>query len=114
LGPLQGGNDVGASKPDLDIARNLRTIEWLKVELMGGLATLYKALISNNNERILDALANIIVGCYILGKRLGIPFSRLGTKIHNKIKVNIEQNHEIEEWYGDFSALLHYLENDER
>ncbi len=105
---------MGLSKPDLDIARNLRTVEWLKVELLGSLASLFKALTSSSEERILDALANIIVGSHILGKRLGIPFSRLGNKVENKIKANIEQEHEIEKWYGDFSALLHYLENDDK
>ncbi|MGI6036598.1 MAG: MazG-like family protein [Limnochordia bacterium] len=102
------------SKPDVDIARNLRTIEWLKVELLGSLAALFKALLSDSEERILDALANLMVGSYILARRLGISFSRLGTKVQNKVKANIEQDHEIEKWYGDFSALLHYLENDKR
>ncbi|NLN17078.1 MAG: hypothetical protein GX182_07170 [Firmicutes bacterium] len=102
------------SKPELDIARNLRTIEWLKAELVGSLASLFKALVGSSEDRILDALANMILISYILAKRLGCSFSRLGTRVENKIKANIEQGHEIERWYGDFSALLHYLENDKR
>ena len=78
------------SKPELDIARNLRTIEWLKAELVGSLASLFKALIGSSEDRILDALANMILVSYILAKRLGCSFSRLGTRVENKIKANIE------------------------
>ena len=74
-----------------DIARNIKTIEWLKTEL------------------IADSLANIVVGCYLLGKRLGLPYGALDEKIGEKVKANLEQGHEIEAWYGDFTLLKRYL-----
>ncbi|HHW14773.1 MAG TPA: hypothetical protein GXX28_07550 [Firmicutes bacterium] len=98
------------AKPELDIARNVRTIEWLKAELVGGVSALFKALLKNSEETILDSLANVVVACYLLGKRLGVSFSRLDAKIENKVAANITKRHEIEQWYGDFSSFLRYLE----
>ena len=92
-------------KSDIGIARNIKTIEWLKAELVSGVAVFFRGLVKNTEEAIIDGLANIIITCFILGNRLGISFSRLDIKIENKIKANIEQDHEIEQWYGDFSSV---------
>lgn len=92
-----------------DIARNLKTIEWLKTELVVSIASLFKGMLKTSDEACADSLANIVVGCYLLGKRLGLPHSALDARIKEKIKANIEQNHEIETWYGDFSALKRHL-----
>ena len=93
----------------VDIARNSTTIEWLKAELVGGVSALFKAMLKNHEEAITDSLANIIVACFLLGKRMGIPFSRLDVKVDNKVRANISKGHEIEQWYGDFTALSNYL-----
>jgi len=92
-----------------DIARNIKTIEWLKTELIAGISSLFKGMLKNNNELIADSLANIVVGCYLLGKRLGLPYGALDEKIGEKVKANLEQGHEIEAWYGDFTLLKRYL-----
>jgi hypothetical protein len=98
------------AKPELDIARNVRTIEWLKAEMVGGVSALFKALMKNSEEAILEALATVVIAAYLLGKRLGIPFSRLDVKIEAKVSANIAKHHEIEQWYGDFSGFRRYLE----
>jgi len=95
--------------PDFGIARNMKTIEWLKAELLGGNADLFKALVSNEEDVVQESLANIIIAAFVLGRHLGVSYSRLGTKIESKIKANVAQEHEIEKWYGDFSDLLDYL-----
>lgn len=53
-------------------------------------------------------LANAIIGCYLLGKRLGISYAELEQQISANIDENIEKGHEIERWYGDFSALANH------
>ena len=63
-----------------DIARNIKTIEWLKTELVAGISSLFKGMLKSNEELIADSLANIVVGCYLLGKRLGLPFGALDEK----------------------------------
>ncbi len=92
-----------------DIARNLKTIEWLKTELVASISSLFKGMLKTSDETCADSLANIVVGCYLLGKRLGLPYATLDAKVKEKIKANIDQNHEIEMWYGDFSALKRHL-----
>ncbi|NLB73281.1 MAG: hypothetical protein GX795_04555 [Firmicutes bacterium] len=93
----------------VDIARNIKTIEWLKTELITGISSLFRGMLKNSDELIADSLANIVVGCYLLGKRLGLPYGALDGKIAEKVKANLEQGHEIEAWYGDFSLLNRYL-----
>ena len=94
---------------EVDIARGIRMIEWLKAELVDGLATLFKALVKNSGEMIGDALATIIMTCYFLGKRLGVSFQQLDQGLKEKLRSHLETDHQLEKWYGDISGLLHYM-----
>ncbi|MEW6662962.1 MAG: MazG-like family protein [Bacillota bacterium] len=96
---------------EVDIARNFRLLEWLKAELVGGVAALLRAAVKGSQEAILDALAGIVVTAYLLGKRLGVSFARLDAKMRDKLESSISEDHEIECWYGDLSALLYHLKS---
>lgn len=101
----------------MDITRNIRLIEWLKSELLSGVATLYQLLFKgskNGHEAITDAVANIILVCYLLARRLGITFAAVDLKVRDKIKLGITDEHEIEKWYGDLSELSAYLNRNRR
>ncbi|MBM7856102.1 hypothetical protein JOC37_002527 [Desulfohalotomaculum tongense] len=98
------GNDSG-------IAKNLRIIEWLKADILTSLSALFKAMVKGSEERLLDALASLVITSYILGRRLGINFSRLDLKIEHKLRQGIDDDHEVERWYGDLSELLQYRVN---
>lgn len=98
-----------SSNPEINIAKNIRIIEWLKAEIISGVGNLFKAMVKNSEEAILDALAGLMMGCYILGKRLGIPFSRLDLRVEQRLQSPQLKEHEIEEWYGDVSNLQEYL-----
>ena len=97
-----------------DIAKNLRTVEWLKSEMVGGGAQALRAMVMGNEDALLDGLATEIISAYVLTRRLGLGFERLDWKISNKLRLNIEEGHETEKWYGDLSALLSYLEDRKR
>lgn len=101
------------NRPDqeVDIARNVRTIEWLKTEILDGVALLFRAMIKNSEEMIIDSLATIVLSCYFLGKRLGVSFRQLDSKIEDKLRSYTGTEHQLEKWYGDISGLLHYFEN---
>lgn len=105
---------MGLPSQEVDIARNVKTIEWFKGELVSNMGTLLKAMVKNSEEVMADSLANLVAGCYLLGKRLGIGFSQLDAKIEQKAKLNIEKGHEIERWYGDFSAFLQHVKDKKR
>ncbi len=49
---------------DLDIARNARTIDWLRTEIVDHVANLYKAMWQNREELMLDALAGLIMAAF--------------------------------------------------
>jgi hypothetical protein len=96
---------------DIDIARNFKVMEWLKSELLSHVSALYKAMIQTGEDAVLEALASIIITAYLLGKRAGIGFAHIDSKIETKVKANIDSQHEIEKWYGDFSNLFYYLKS---
>lgn len=99
-------------KNNMDIIRNLRTIEWLKSEILISIANLYELLAKGEDdikEDIEDLTSNIILLSYILGKRLGINYEDINSNLHNKIKLNLAEDHKIERWYGDLSELLEFI-----
>jgi hypothetical protein len=51
---------------------------------------------------------------YLLGKRVGVSFHTVDTKIKAQLLANINNGHEVERWYGDLSDLLRYIENQKR
>ena len=109
-----GGVSLDVQPQEIDVARNLKLIEWLKTELISTVSALFKAMLKTGEDSVLDALAQLIITCYLIGRRLGITFSRVDLKIENKLKANIERNHEIEKWYGDLSALSHYCRDNKK
>lgn len=93
-----------------DITRNLRTIEWLRAEIVASVGALLKAMVAGSEELILDALASIIIAVQCLGRHLGIPLHRLHLKIAEKLRQGILDEHQLEVWYGDLSALKEHWE----
>ena len=100
---------MSSNNPYINIVKNVRTIEWIKAEIVSGIGALFKAMVKNNEEMIIDSLAGLVIGCYFLGKRLSIPFHKLDTRIAERLKSSQLQEHEIEEWYGDVSNLEQYF-----
>ena len=99
-----------------DITRNVKIIEWMKNEILISVSDLFNVLfkgVKSVDETLQDILANIIMITYLLAKRLGISFNEIDYKIKEKIKIGIEQNHSVENWYGDFSNLKKHMENRE-
>jgi len=101
-------------RSDVDIARDLRSIEWLKTELLGSVAQLFKGMREAGDVEIAEQLATVILTSYILGRRLGIDYGRLDLKLRHTVRANAKSAHDFEEWYGDFSALSKHFESRER
>lgn len=94
---------------EVDIARGIKTIEWLKTELVSNVASLFRGMLKNNDDVIGESLANLVIGCYLLGRRLGGNFAALDAKIEHMARLNVDNDHEVERWYGDFSAFLDHV-----
>ncbi|MBA2133085.1 MazG-like family protein [Capillibacterium thermochitinicola] len=99
---------------EVDIARKLHTIEWLKSELLEGVSLFFKALLGNNRQVITKALATIILTCYFLGRRLGIGLQQVDQAIEEQLRHHLAEEHQLEDWYGDLSACLNYLQGKKR
>ncbi|HZK00389.1 MAG TPA: MazG-like family protein [Tissierellaceae bacterium] len=104
---------------DIDIVKNMKTVEWLKSELLTNIAYLHRIFVDseeNSKENIEDTISNIIMESYVLAKRLGIAYKDLDRTIEENIRLNLIEEHKIERWYGDLSNLLEHIEtrNDSR
>ncbi len=99
---------MSSTNPDLNITKNVRAIEWLKGEMVTAVGTLFKALARDSEAAIVNALAGLILSCYFLGKRLGVPFQKIDETVEQLLESPQMQEHEIEEWYGDVSSLENY------
>ncbi|MGI5840415.1 MAG: MazG-like family protein [bacterium] len=100
-----------ATDRNFAVAKNMQVIEWLKTELLGGVTNLFKAMTKNSEDAWLEALSGVITTAYVLARRLGISFARLESKIVTKLRSYISDEHEMEKWYGDLSALLNHILN---
>ena len=107
MADLQKNNQV-------DIGKNIKMIEFLKVELLNSVAMLFEAMvkgIKEGQESLIEVLANIILVAYSLGKRLGIDYYIIDKKIQEKAKLHIIEDHHLEKWYGELSSLNQYIKN---
>lgn len=97
-----------------DIAKNVKILEWMKKELIMSVGDVFDLMfkgVKPLDDVLQDTLANIIMITYLLGKRLGINFKDIDYKINEKVKQGIEQNHSVENWYGDFTNLKNHINN---
>ncbi len=95
---------------DFDIARNIKAVEWLKTEIILNAGQISRALLTTKDEVALQALANTIISCYLLAKRLGVGYSRLEDVVQQRARAAQEEGHELEKWYQDLSALAEHLD----
>lgn len=87
------------------LARHLKIMDWLKAELVGGVAALFKAVALSSQDAITDALASVVLTTYVLGRRLGVPFAQIETRVAMRARELALSGHEVERAYGDLSAL---------
>ncbi len=97
---------------EFDITKNIRLIEWLKSEMLSWVARLFSLLAGGakaSQESLAACLGNIIVACYLLGKRLGIHYALIDQTMEDQIRLGIIEGNDIEQSYGDLSELQQHL-----
>jgi len=104
---------MAVHEKDIDITRNIKIIEWLKSELVTDVANLFRILVNgikeDVHEAISDTISNLILVCYLLGRRLGVSYTAIEMKLENKIKLGLIENHDVEKYYGDLAELSRHL-----
>lgn len=99
---------------DVDIIKNMKTVEWLKAQLLSTVANLYTTLADgeeNTKENLEDNISNLILESLLLGKRLGLSYESIKSTLRDNIQLNLIEEHKIEKWYGDLSILLEFIDN---
>ncbi|NLO25269.1 MAG: hypothetical protein GX114_03890 [Clostridiales bacterium] len=107
-----GSRGLASTKDKVEVTRNMRLVEWLKCEMLSGVATFYQLMhrgSRESQEALSDVIANIILVAYLLARRMGLTYAAIDLKIQNKIKLGITEEHEVEKWYKDLSGLAGYL-----
>jgi hypothetical protein len=102
------------SKQDIDIATQIKMVDWLKTEILEGVATLFKALLQINRDAIADALSKIIIFSYLLGHKIGINFNTVDDKIISKLENSIQDAQGIAEWSNDLIQLKKHINKTQR
>lgn len=97
------------SDKEMDVAKRAKVIEWLKTEVIDQMSRLFKGLWEGKTTKIADSLASLIVSSYILGRRLGIQYHSLDEAVLDKLNKAKNEGHQLEDWYGDLSALEHHI-----
>ncbi|MDD4657596.1 MAG: MazG-like family protein [Eubacteriales bacterium] len=70
----------------IDIARNLKIIEGLKVQLLSVIAELFSGLYRGLEDNVLDALSAAIVILFSMADRLGISIRRMDMAVEEKLQ----------------------------
>lgn len=94
---------------DVDVATRAKTIEWLKTEIIDQVSRLFKAMWDGSTVRIVDSMAGLIAGVYILGRRLGISYRDLDGAVAEKLAKLKQEGHQLEDHYRDLSALEEHI-----
>ncbi|HLR36261.1 MAG TPA: MazG-like family protein [Tissierellales bacterium] len=97
---------------DINIIKNLKTIEWLKAEQLSSVAELFQVLNygdEDSKEEIINIISNTILISYLLGKKLGISYEKMDANIQNKLRLSLAEENNRREWVEDLSGLLAYF-----
>jgi hypothetical protein len=95
---------------EMDVARKAKVIDWLKTEMTDQMAHLFRGLWEGRQEKIADSLASLVVSCYVLARRIGLTYKDLDGFIAEKVHSHANEAHQLEQWYGDMSALERHMD----
>lgn len=95
---------------EMDVAKKAKVIDWMKTEMTDQLAHLFRGLWEGKQEKITDSLASLVVSCYVLARRIGLSYRELDEAVAEKVKSHAGDEHQLEQWYGDMSALERHID----
>jgi hypothetical protein len=72
---------------NFDIARSIRAIEGLKVDLLGAVTGLFRSLQGGaDGDALVETLAQVIFCAWRLAGRLGVPAERVNARLDGKFE----------------------------
>ncbi len=92
-----------------DMIRKIRLLEWLKAELAVGVGEVMRAIAGGVRVSMADAIARVVVSCYVLGRHLGVGYEELDEAVSRRLDEPLGvREQEMEDRYGDYRALRRY------
>lgn len=98
-------------RKDLDIAKNVKLIEWLKTELLDKVAGLFRGFQRGSETLLQDCLAEMVVLCYLLARRLGMRYSQFDDRILQKIRQDSGSGRDFDLWRADLAILEEHFQS---
>jgi len=98
---------------DFDITKTIKTIEWLKSQLLADVSQLFSGMVegpAKRSDEHIDTLANMVILIYLLGKKLGVSYDTLDLKMLNRLKLGMLDSNNTEEWQADLASLSRHLD----
>lgn len=95
-------------KGNFDIAKNIKSIEKLKLQLLNRVSSLFNAFNDDETgEELIDDICNILITSYLLGEKLGYDYKKIDEEIIKKLK--LEAIDKIKENDYNYTDLEKYL-----
>jgi ABC-type transporter Mla subunit MlaD len=110
LGASSKREVAAVNEPRVDVGRSAKAVDWLKAELVAAVAETFRGFNRGKEEAALDGLAEVVLAAYLLARRAGASFTRLDMRLEALCRANVAQDHQLERWYGDMTALADHLE----
>lgn len=93
---------------NFDIAKNIKSIENLKIQLLNRTASLFNAFNEDDMSlELIDDICHIVITGYILGNKLGYDFNELNEEILKRVKAIPADLNEENEY--NLKELIAYL-----
>lgn len=93
-----------------DMIRRLRMLEWLKAEVAVSLGEVMRAMAGGVRASMADALARMVISCYVLGRHLGIGYEALDEAVGRRLDEPLgAKAQELEDRCGDYRALRRHI-----
>ncbi|WP_200757598.1 MazG-like family protein [Effusibacillus dendaii] len=99
------------TQKELDIAKNIKMIEWLKTEVVETVAVLFRGFQQGSETLLKGGLANLVVLSYLMARRLGMRYSQFDSQIREQIRQNLEMDDAFFDWREDLSILEEHFQN---
>lgn len=109
FGVREGGYPLATFRRDIDIGRQVKMVEWLKVELLDHVSALFRAFQTGGETLVADCLSSILITVYILARRVGLSPRDVDRRAVEKLEKTRQVGHEAETWFGDLGAVEEHL-----
>lgn len=97
----------------IDVIKNIKKIENLKSEILVNVSNLFKTLVEDEKQDVLETavneLSNIIILCHLLGRNLGIEYNDIYGKIKKEVRLKLINKYSIDENHEDLLEFMSYI-----